>query len=122
MRHVHPARPVSLLAALALLVALASSAGAHHGWSGYHNEMRELTGTARGFGSTYPHGMLHLEVGGTPWEIVLAPPSRLELRGLRADLIREGDTVTVQGFVHRERGTELRAERVRVNGQTFEMR
>jgi hypothetical protein len=122
MSDVHLARPVSLLVALALLVAFASSAGAHHGWSGYHTEMRDLTGTARSFGSTYPHGMLHLEVEGTRWEIVLAPPSRLELRGLRVDMIREGDRVTVQGFVHRQKGKELRAERVRVNGQTFEMR
>ena len=88
------------------LLALATPAGAHHGWSGYDaGKEMTLTGTIREAGYEHPHGYIRLESGGKTWVVVLAPPTRMENRGLpRAELRRYVEQVralcrgeTVQG-------------------------
>jgi hypothetical protein len=115
---------VSALGGLALsLLVTAGPAAAHHGWSGYDaSKGLTLTGVIRESGYEHPHGHLRLEVPGKTWLVILAPPSRMERRGLPAGDLAVGRTVTVVGYPHRTEQDEMRAERISVNGKTVELR
>jgi hypothetical protein len=110
--------------ALGLAIAAAGApAIAHHGWSGYDDSrVLTLTGTIRESGYEHPHGHIRLEVPGKTWSVVLAPPSRMERRGLPAALLAAGKTATVVGYPHRTEPDEMRAERITVEGKTIELR
>jgi hypothetical protein len=113
-----------VVAAAALILALGVPAGqAHHGWSGYDSSQTlTLTGTIAQSGYEHPHGFVRLETPGKTWLVVLAPPSRMERRGLPAADLKPGATVTVVGYPNRTDPGEMRAERVSVNGKTVELR
>jgi hypothetical protein len=97
--------------------------GAHHGWSGYDsNQVLNLVGVIREAGYEHPHGYVKLEVPGKVWLVVLAPPSRMERRGLSAAMLQVGKTATVVGYPHRSDPDEMRAERITVNDKTVELR
>jgi hypothetical protein len=107
-----------------LLVALAAApVAAHHGWSSY-DSTRELTlsGVIKEAGYEHPHGHVRLEVPGKVWFVVLAPPSRMERRGLPAPMLKAGAAATVVGYPHRSVADELRAERITIDGKTVELR
>ena len=116
----------SLTMALALAGALALSAAgavAHHGWSGYDSaKTLTLTGVIRESGYEHPHGHVRLEAPGKTWLVVLAPPSRMERRGLPAATLRVGETATVIGYPSRTDPEEMRAERITIDGKTVELR
>ena len=99
-------------------------ADAHHGWSGYDSDKTlTLTGTIRESGYEHPHGHVRLEVtGDRTWLVVLAPPSRMERRGLLASALAVGTKATVVGYPSRSDPNELRAERITVDGKTVELR
>jgi hypothetical protein len=112
------------LAPLALSALLAAApAVAHHGWSEYDNA-KELTVTGKIAESGYehPHGHIRLEAPGKTWLVVLAPPTRMENRGLPRDALRPGNTATVVGYANRSKPEEMRAERITVDGKTVELR
>jgi hypothetical protein len=109
--------------ALAILTAVVSGAGAHHGWSGYDaSRVLTLSGVIREAGYEHPHGYIRLEVPGKTWLVVLAPPSRMERRGLPSSLLAAGKTATVVGYPHRTEAEEMRAERITLDGTTVELR
>jgi hypothetical protein len=108
------------LAALALVPAVTL---AHHGWSEYDSsKVLKLTGKIIESGYEHPHGHVRLEVPGKTWHVVLAPPSRMERRGLEKAALKPGTRVTVEGYPNREKREEMRAERISVNGKTVELR
>jgi len=99
------------------------AAAAHHGWSGYDSSTTlTLTGVIKESGYEHPHGHIRLEVPGKTWVVVLAPPSRMERRGLSAAALTVGAKVSVVGYPNRTDPVELRAERITVNGKTVELR
>jgi uncharacterized protein DUF6152 len=103
--------------------ALVTGAWAHHGWSEYDSaKPLTLTGVVKASGYEHPHGHVSLETPGKTWNVVLAPPSRMERRGLSKADLKAGTRVTVTGYPNRERAEEMRAERVTVNGKTVELR
>lgn len=109
--------------ALAAAAMVATAAAAHHGWSSY-DAGRAMTPTAEIVQSHWgsPHGSIVIVVDGQRWDVVLAPVSRMQARGLdRAD-IAVGETVTVEGYPRRDGTHELRAERITAGGQTVELR
>jgi hypothetical protein len=110
----------------ATLLAITLSAGlalAHHGWSAYDGDkIMNLTGTIREAGYEHPHGYVKLDVPGKTWFVVLAPPSRMENRGLQRNALTAGKTVTVVGYPNRTDPNELRAERITLDGKTTELR
>jgi hypothetical protein len=109
--------------AAALLAASAGGAAAHHGWSGYDSEkVLNLTGTIRQSGYEHPHGFIRLETPGKSWNVVLAPPSRMENRGLPREALAPGKQATVVGYPHRQDASEMRAERITIDGKTTELR
>jgi Family of unknown function (DUF6152) len=115
-----------MILALGISLVFASGALAHHGWSGYdETKPLNLTGTIRDSGYDNPHGFVELEVAGTPaktWHVVLAPPSRMETRGLPKEMLKTGTTVTVVGYQEKTKPGELRAERITIDGKTTELR
>jgi hypothetical protein len=102
---------------------LALPAAAHHGWSEYDSS-RTLTFTGKILESGYehPHGHIKLDTPGKVWHVVLAPPSRMENRGLPPADLERGKTVTVVGYANREKPEEMRAERITAGGKTVELR
>jgi len=117
-------RGAILLLGSAIVGLSATPARAHHGWSGYHaDKPMTLTGVIRESGYEHPHGHVRLEVeGARTWMIVLAPPSRMERRGLPASALAVGTKATVMGYPNRTDPGELRAERITVDGKTVELR
>ena len=109
--------------AVASLALAALPAFAHHGWSEYDSSQTlTLTGRIEQSGYEHPHGYVKLTADGKSWTAVLAPPSRMENRGLpRADLA-PGKIVTVVGYPNRSKADEMRAERITVDGRTVELR
>ena len=98
-------------------------ASGHHGWSEYDStKSLTLTGKVLESGYEHPHGHVRLETPGKTWHVVLAPPSRMEARGLPPTSLAKGRTVTVVGFANRTKPEELRAERITAEGKTVELR
>ena len=90
------------------------SALGHHGWSEYDSSKAlKLTGKIVESGYEHPHGHVRL---------VLAPPSRMERRGLEKSALKPGALVTVEGYPNREKPEEMRAERITVQDKVVELR
>jgi len=110
-----------LLAALAF--ALPVVGNAHHGWSDYDSaNTLKLTGKIVESGYEHPHGHVRLETADKTWNVVLAPPSRMEHRGLDKGMLKPGASASVEGYANRNKPEELRAERISIGGKTFELR
>jgi hypothetical protein len=108
---------------LAVLLLGTPVASAHHGWSEYDpNQPLTLTGTIEESGYEHPHGHIRLKTAGKTWIAVLAPPSRMENRGLTQAMLKVGGTVTVEGYPNRTKPEEMRAERITVGAKTVELR
>jgi hypothetical protein len=121
--HVRLSAGAALLAAAVLFLA-AGGASAHHGWSEY-DAGRTLTVTGAILESGYdnPHGFVRLKAGDKVWRVILAPPSRMESRGLPKGNLKAGATATVVGYPHRKEAQEMRAERITLEGgQPVELR
>ena len=102
---------------------VAAPALAHHGWGSYDAaQVLSLTGKVQEMTYANPHGTLRLEAPGKVWTVILAPPSRMQNRGLPAEMIKAGTSVTVVGYPHKTDQSELRAERITVDGKTTELR
>ncbi len=107
------------------VAALAATAFAHHGWASY-DEKNPLTvnGTITESEYTNPHGSVKLRAdeGGKVWDVVLAPVSRMQTRGLSEAMLTEGTRATVLGYQHRKIETEMRAENITIDGKKVELR
>jgi hypothetical protein len=111
-------------AAAALSVVLgAAPLSAHHGWSGYDSATTlTLTGPLTRVVHGNPHVEIALTADNKSWTAVLAPPFRMEARGLSSGSLKLGDTITLVGYPHMTKAGELRAERITVAGKTVELR
>jgi hypothetical protein len=108
---------------MTLVAAFALPVAAHHGWSEYDSgKSLTLTGQVVESGYEHPHGRIRLQAPGKTWLVILAPPSRMENRGLPAAAIAKGKTVTVVGYANRTKPEEMRAERITAGGKTVELR
>lgn len=117
----------SLRAAAMSFVALAftTTALAHHGWSQY-DQKAPLTvlGTITESSYTNPHATIKLRAteGGKVWDVVLAPVSRMQARGLTEAMLKPGTAATVLGYQHRKVTTEMRAENITIDNKKVELR
>lgn len=113
----------AVVVAIVLIVGGANSAMAHHGWSEYNNSQTlNFTGEIQSIGYDYPHVVIQLAADDQVWQAVLAPPSRMQSRGLPQEALQVGQSVSLVGYPHRSETNELRAERITVNDQTVELR
>ena len=111
------------------LVVVPMAVSAHHGWSEYDSaKVLKLTGKIVESGYEHPHGHVRFEAkregatAGKTWNVVLAPPSRMENRGLPKEWLKAGASATVEGYANRNKPEEMRAERITINGKTIELR
>jgi hypothetical protein len=109
--------------ALAAVTLTAVPALAHHGWSSYDTS-KEMTldGVIKESGYEHPHGHIRVEVPGKTWQVTLAPPARMENRGLPASMLAPGTKARVVGYPNRNDPKEMRAERITIAGKTVELR
>jgi hypothetical protein len=111
------------LALPAFLAVIATPVLAHHGWSEYDaSKTLSLTGKVERVEFVSPHTVIRLQTPEKGWTAVLAPPYRMENRGLPQSALKQGMTVTVEGYPHRKDDQEMRAERITVDGKTVELR
>jgi uncharacterized protein DUF6152 len=113
----------TVMMTMALVMALTGTAMGHHGWSGYDSSKEmTLTGTIKESGYEHPHGYVNLDASGKIWRVVLAPPTRMENRGLPKEMLKVGTTATVVGYPNKTEADELRAERITIGTKTTELR
>lgn len=110
-------------AATIAVLAMSGTAIAHHGWGSY-DAAKKMTIAAKVERLEWANPHVHVDLAheGRTWEIVLAPPFRMEARGLDPKMIAEGSSVSVEGYPSTRVDTELRAERIVIGGKTFELR
>lgn len=102
---------------------LATTASAHHGWSEYDaDKPLQLNGTIQESGYSHPHGYVQLKTADKTWLVVLAPPSRMENRGLSKEMLAKGNRASVVGYPNRNKPDEMRAERITIGEKTTELR
>ncbi len=119
----HKRALITLLGAAVVSLGIASLAFAHHGWSGYDaSQVVRVTGVIREAGYEHPHGHVRLQAEGKLWVVVLAPPSRMDRRGLTQAMLAVGSTATVVGYPNRNDPGEMRAERITVGDKSVELR
>jgi len=120
--NIHPGGCMKRLLTL-MALCVAAQASAHHGWSEYDDQRPlRLSGTIEESGYENPHGFVRLKTADKTWLVVLAPPSRMESRGLARAQLAKGATAVVEGFPKRSDAGELRAERITIGQKTTELR
>lgn len=98
-------------------------ASAHHGWSSYDAQtVLTVEAPIETASYSFPHGEILVTADGKTWRCVLAPPSRMDRRGLSQDMLAVGVPVTVVGYPSRVDETEMRVERIIIDGKTIELR
>lgn len=115
-------RTLSLVMVMACCMGFTLLASAHHGWSGYQTELLKVNGVIEQSSYANPHGSIQLKTPEKTWQVVLAPTSRMANRGLTAEMLKTGVTVTVEGYQKTTDAKEMRAERITVDGKTVELR
>lgn len=110
-------------AAAGLWAGTPTAAEAHHGWSSYDAEKTITTkATLQDVAWRNPHAQAKVEYAGKTWDVILAPISRMEARGLSQDMLKDGATVTLEGYPRSDGTAEMRLERITVDGKTVELR
>jgi hypothetical protein len=108
---------------LTALLALAAPAAAHHGWGSY-DAANPVTVNGPILQSKYenPHASITVKGSDKEWTVTLAPTSRMSNRGATAEVVAVGKTVAAYGYPSTVEKDEMRAERITVDGKTYEMR
>ena len=115
--------PSRLALAAAALILAPAAALAHHGWSSY-DDSKTLTVKAPLTALTWgnPHGAARVVWQKKRWNVVLAPVSRMEARGLTREMLGPKKVVTLVGYPRKDGTPEMRIERVIAGGKTVELR
>jgi hypothetical protein len=113
-------RALTVFAALALL---GGAALAHHGWGSY-DAAKPITVAGPIVTSKFENPHATITVRGTDkvWTVTLAPTSRMSSRGATEKVIAVGNNVSAYGYPSTVEKDEMRAERITVDGKTYEMR
>ncbi len=95
----------------------------HHGWANY-DQTKVLDFETVIDESTFenPHAMAKVEYENESWMVYLAPASRMTARGLSAEMIKKGTKVRLVAYPHKTEKGEMRAERIYVAGEKYELR
>jgi hypothetical protein len=97
--------------------------GSQRDWPAYDpTKSEKLTGVIREVHYNNPYGSLRLDVSGRTVNVILAPPPRMDFRGLMEDNLKVGGTVSVEGYPSKATKDELRAITITVGRQTTELR
>jgi hypothetical protein len=111
------------LAVAAIFAALVVPALAHHGWGSYDAAHPvTITGPITASKFENPHATVVVKTADKAWTVTLAPTFRMNNRGVSADMVAVGRTVTAFGYPSTVDRDEMRAERITLEGKTFELR
>lgn len=109
--------------AFAAVLLSAWAALGHHGWGSYDAaRLITITGTVVSSKFENPHVLIGLKAQDKTWNVVLAPTPRMISRGALAELVALGKVVIAYGYASTVEKDEMRAERITVDGKTYEMR
>jgi hypothetical protein len=110
-------------AVIAAACALAAAASAHHGWGSYDaaNPVT-VAGPIQTLKFENPHAEITVKAPDKVWTVTLAPTSRMTSRGATANVVAAGKTVSAYGYPSTVDRNEMRAERITVDGKTYELR
>jgi uncharacterized protein DUF6152 len=113
-------RTVIACAAFALLT---GAAFAHHGWGSY-DAAKPVTVGGPILTSKFenPHATITVRASDKTWTVTLAPTSRMSNRGATQSVIAVGNNISAYGYPSTVEKDEMRAERITVDGKTYEMR
>jgi Family of unknown function (DUF6152) len=108
---------------LATFTLLAGAAFGHHGWGSY-DATKPVTVTGPIVTSKFenPHATITVRSDDKTWTVTLAPTSRMMSRGATAKVIAVGQNVSAYGYPSTVEKDEMRAERITIDGKTYEMR
>lgn len=106
-----------------LFISFVSFTLRHHGWTNYDQQkVLDYTGTIQSSAYENPHASIQVNQDKKVWTVILAPVSRMETRGVTADMVKKGNAVRVVGYPHKKVKDEMRAERIFINGAKCELR
>jgi hypothetical protein len=113
-------RTVIAVAACALLT---GAAFAHHGWGSY-DAAKPVTVAGPILTSKFenPHATITVRASDKTWTVTLAPTSRMINRGATQKVVAVGNDVSAYGYPSTVEKDEMRAERITVDGKSYEMR
>jgi hypothetical protein len=113
-------RPVLFVLASVLLT---SAAVAHHGWGSYDaSKPITVAGPIATSKFENPHATITVQGTDKMWTVTLAPTSRMNSRGATEKVVAVGQNVSAYGYPSTVQKDEMRAERITVDGKTYEMR
>ena len=112
----------SITLAAAVMLAAATAAYAHHGWSWTQDGFFELKGRITAIYIGNPHATLDVDAEGEVWRVEMAPPSRTIAAGFTEDVAKAGDEVTAIGNRSLdETEKRMKAVRIIVKGKTYDV-
>jgi hypothetical protein len=116
-------RTMRIAFAVAACTLLTGAAFAHHGWGSY-DAAKPVTVAGPILASKFenPHATITVRGGDKTWTVTLAPTSRMISRGATQKVVAVGNDVSAYGYPSTVEKDEMRAERITVDGKTYEMR
>jgi len=110
------------LLSLAATLMLMQAALAHHGWGWASEQEFEISGTITKVRLGNPHGQVTIDVDGTAWLVEVGQPWRNAQAGLKDELLKIGQRITVHGHRSAKESERLvKAERVIVDGTSYNL-
>ncbi|SEK33727.1 DUF6152 family protein [Parapedobacter koreensis] len=95
----------------------------HHGWANYdQTKVLDFQTTIEHAVYENPHALAEVTYNDATWTVYLAPASRMKLRGVSADMIKKGTSLRIVAYPHKTKKTEMRAERIFIGGEKYELR
>ena len=112
-----------LCIAAGALGAMSVAGFAHHDW-GTYDAANPITvvGPIAAVKYENPHATIAVRSRDKLWTVTLAPTSLMENRGATREVVAIGKTVTIHGYVSTVDKDEMRAERISIDGKTYELR
>jgi|SRR5882757_4374133 len=116
-------RAITFAILSATLVLLTGAAFAHHGWGSY-DAAHPVTVAGPILTSKFenPHATITVKAVDKTWTVTLAPVSRMSSRGATEKVVAAGQNVSAYGYPSTVQADEMRAERITVDGKTYELR
>jgi len=106
-----------------LLLAAPAAVLAHHGWGSFDASKRiSVEGPIQSSDYANPHVTVTLRAPDQVWTVILAPVSRMQTRGATKELVGVGKVLKADGHPSKSHKSEMRADRITVDGKIFEMR
>jgi hypothetical protein len=110
-------------AAAAVLLLGTAALQAHHGWGGYDSD-HPITIEGPITQSSYqnPHVTVRIKAPEKEWTATLAPVSRMSARGASEEKLAVGKIASAYGYPSKAQPDEMRAEWIKVDGVTYQLR